>query len=618
VNPFIMDVDQDFYAVLGVPRDAPDAAIRQAFRARAKELHPDSKLAPDHEADGEDFRLLTEAYETLKDPFRRRTYDDELIRNRQVAALGGERSSHAFAKGLGMGLFVAVIAIAGMIYANRAAFRFDSFKNQESLRLPKDDRLAVTEALKLGPRAFDDDGMAGGLNRPAAADGGETGVPAPAMPAAQPLESQGFVEQPPAGAGEADGATMQQPALAQSPAATGDRPQTIILPKRGQAQPSAFAAAVLSLEGTLASEGNSVAAYRLTTLVNSSTAISELVEAASVARQPGTQDLISARIAALREEQALSTGGAPGLSDSGAATRPRPKAGAFEIAVGPRARETILHLTPGNGLSESFSDCLDCPEMVVIPGGQAVMGSRPEGAGFRPEEAPAHRIAIKKPIAISKHWVTAGNWRACVEAGVCRPTISSFLAAGSEVPATRVSWFDSKAYVDWLSQTTGRHYRLLSEAEWEYAAQAQGHHGAGSPLGQDAATRKAASDFGILRFGKYKHLGGAKPNVWGLHAIPGNALEWVEDCWHPNYTQAPADGSPWLAAAGGDCAYRMVRGGAAPGGEFEERRIAVRAREFADARSPTLGFRVARELSAPAKAAPDATAGGRGKTARGD
>jgi formylglycine-generating enzyme required for sulfatase activity len=329
--------------------------------------------------------------------------------------------------------------------------------------------------------------------------------------------------------------------------------------------------------------------------------------------------LINARIAALHDEQARqpvpAAGGTSGLADSGLATKPRPKAGAFEIAVGTRARETILHLTPGNGLSEGFSDCPDCPEMVVVPSGQAVMGSRPESAGFRPEEAPAHRIAVKKPVAISKNWITAGNWRACVEAGVCRPTISSFLAAGSEVPATRVSWFDAKAYVDWLSQITGRHYRLLSEAEWEYAAQSQGRRGVDLPLGPDAASHKATDDFGIFRSGKYKHLGGTKPNAWGLRAIPGNALEWVEDCWHPNYMQAPADGSPWLVAGGGDCAYRIVRGGAAPGGEGS---ATARAREFADARSPTLGFRVARELSAPAKAAPDATAGARGKTARGD
>jgi formylglycine-generating enzyme required for sulfatase activity len=78
-----------------------------------------------------------------------------------------------------------------------------------------------------------------------------------------------------------------------------------------------------------------------------------------------------------------------------------------------------------------------------------------------------------------------------------------------------------------------------------------------------------------------------------VQALPGNVLEWVEDCWHSSYVQAPSDGSPWLSAGGGDCAYRSVRGGAAV------RRTSARAREFADARSPALGFRVARDLPEP-------------------
>jgi formylglycine-generating enzyme required for sulfatase activity len=597
-----MDGELDFYAVLGVPKNAPGAEIRRAFRARAKELHPDSQLAADHEAGGE-FSLLSEAYETLKDPARRKAYDGELSRRRQIAAHGGERPRHAFAKGLAAGLLAAVLAIGAKIYLDRAVFKLSGSKIQESLRVPASERPAVTEAVK-SKLAHDE---AAGV--PAAAGAN------PADAAAQPAGA-GILADP------SPGEQLQQaPISAERPeAAQAGAPATETLgsPQRPTARPSAFASAVLALEGAMDSSGGSLVAYQLVSLVNSATAPDQLLEAASLARRPETLDLIKGRIAALKEgpgkQQAAEGSEAAGSQESASASKIRIKAGTAEIAVGPKEKETVLHLTPGNGLSESFSDCPDCPEMVVVPGGQTVMGSRPESGGFRPEEAPAHRILIKKPLAISKHWITAGNWRACVEAGACRPTISSFLAAGSEVPATRVSWFDAKAYADWLSRTAGRHYRLLSEAEWEYAAQAQAHHAMELPLKPETSA-SGANDFDVLRYGgRLRHAAAMKPNPWGLYALPGNALEWVEDCWHANYGQAPADASPWLAGGGGDCAYRVVRGGGQPG-DSEERRTAARAREFADARAPTLGFRVAREVTPPAKPALDAA---RGKTARGD
>ncbi len=241
---------------------------------------------------------------------------------------------------------------------------------------------------------------------------------------------------------------------------------------------------------------------------------------------------------------------------------------------------------PGKGLSESFADCPNCPQMVVIPSGQATMGSRPESEGYRSEEAPPHRVTLSRPLAISKSAISAQNWRACVDAGVCRLTLSSLLAVGPRVAATRVSWFDAKAYVEWLSQTTGWRYRLLTEAEWEYAARA------GQRTEQSGRERYALETGAFPRV-RFDHFAGLGPNVWGIQS--GNVMEWVEDCWHPSYDQAPADASAWLSTAGGDCAYRVVRGNARASGAFGGRPSA-RAREFADASAPTLGFRVAREI----------------------
>ena len=101
-----------------------------------------------------------------------------------------------------------------------------------------------------------------------------------------------------------------------------------------------------------------------------------------------------------------------------------------------------------------------------------------------------------------------------------------------------------------------------------------------------------------------------------MYPLPGNLLEWVEDCWHGSYAQAPQDGSPWLSGSGGDCAYRVVRGVAAAGGDFGGKRLAGRARESADARSPALGFRIARDLNALSKTALDVSGTAGSKAAR--
>jgi formylglycine-generating enzyme required for sulfatase activity len=281
--------------------------------------------------------------------------------------------------------------------------------------------------------------------------------------------------------------------------------------------------------------------------------------------------------------------------------------GVIEVAAGPITNENILRLSLANGRAESFTDCANCPQMVLIPGGQVVMGSRPLSDGYRAEEGPAHRIHIRKPFAISKYGISAGNWRACVEAGACRPALSSLLAMGPRVPITRVSWFDAKSYVQWLSQATGRRYRLLSEAEWEFAART----GPGRGPPSEAAVRADSAAFetrdaGALAFrARLGRADGVPSNGWGINDLGANFLEWVEDCWHPNYNQAPSDASAWLSGAGGDCAYRVVRGSTGLGLEYGGRRPTVRAREFADSRAPTLGFRVAREIPAPAKTALD-------------
>ena len=177
-------------------------------------------------------------------------------------------------------------------------------------------------------------------------------------------------------------------------------------------------------------------------------------------------------------------------------------------------------------------------------------------------------------------------------------------------PAVCVSWDDAQAYVSWLSRTTGHRYRLLSEAEWEYAARAGS--GAARYWGNDEAgqCRHANGADGALRnrysdwkwptatcndgFVHTSPAGSFSANDFGLHDMLGNAWEWAEDCWHDDYSGAPSDGSAWTA--GGDCSKRVLRGGSWFNFPWFLR-SADRLRDSTGNRSNDVGFRVSRTLT---------------------
>jgi formylglycine-generating enzyme required for sulfatase activity len=172
-----------------------------------------------------------------------------------------------------------------------------------------------------------------------------------------------------------------------------------------------------------------------------------------------------------------------------------------------------------------------------------------------------------------------------------------------------VNWNDAKAYAAWLSRKTGKTYRLLTEAEREYAARAgsTSRYSFGDEEkdvcrygnGADQTARSTitgASNWTIAPcsdgYAYTAPVGSFLPNAFALHDVHGNAWEWVEDCWHPNYAGAPADASAWTS---GDCSIRTVRGGAwwiGPNGL----RSAMRGRNPVDNRHDYVGFRLARTL----------------------
>src|SRR5215813_4348944 len=130
-------------------------------------------------------------------------------------------------------------------------------------------------------------------------------------------------------------------------------------------------------------------------------------------------------------------------------------------------QETAKAAKPGSG----FKECANgCPVMIVIPAGKFIMGSPESESNRDVSEGPQHEVTIAKPFAVSKFEVTFEAWDACVAAAAC-PRLADRWGRG-EMPVIDVSWGDAKQYVGWLSQLTGKEYRLLTEAEWEYAARA--------------------------------------------------------------------------------------------------------------------------------------------------
>jgi formylglycine-generating enzyme required for sulfatase activity len=242
---------------------------------------------------------------------------------------------------------------------------------------------------------------------------------------------------------------------------------------------------------------------------------------------------------------------------------------------------------------ESFRDCAkDCPEMIVIPAGEFTMGpSADEKARFGDQSQP-HQVTIARPLAVSRFDVTFADWDICVAAGGCREIGDAGFGRETK-PAINVTWTDAQQYAAWLSKSTGQPYRLLTEAEWEYAARAGAAtaYSWGNEIGQGNANCSGCGSAWDNR--GTSPVGSFKPNAFGLYDMAGNVWQWVEDCYHGDYAGAPTDGSAWTS---GDCGRRVVRGGSwVDRSQFS--RSAHRLRFSTPFRMSNIGFRVARTLS---------------------
>jgi len=240
-------------------------------------------------------------------------------------------------------------------------------------------------------------------------------------------------------------------------------------------------------------------------------------------------------------------------------------------------------------LGETFKDCSNCPKMVIIPAGSFQMGSNESS-----DEQPIHRVKIAEPFAMGQYEVTWAQYQPCIDAGVCSSDGDQGYGKANR-PAINVNWDDAQTYAKWLSNKTGKHYRLPSESEWEYAARAGSttEYSWGNTINHDLANYGSDYCCGGKVESKDKWLntspvGSFKANAFGLYDMHGNVWEWTQDCWNDSYSGAPSTNKAW---DGGDCAMRVLRGGSwysLPDGL----RSAIRGRGTASIRGYDIGFRL--------------------------
>jgi formylglycine-generating enzyme required for sulfatase activity len=242
---------------------------------------------------------------------------------------------------------------------------------------------------------------------------------------------------------------------------------------------------------------------------------------------------------------------------------------------------------------EIFQDCADCPEMVLVPPGDFMMGSDDHF-----DEKPVRKVTIPRPFAAGRFEVTFAEWDACVAAGGCKHKPADRGWGRERRPVTNVAWDDAVGeYLPWLSAKTGKTYRLLTEAEWEYAARAV--RSASEPhtaysWGDDIGTGRANCNGCGSRWDDKETapVGSFPANAFGLHDMHGNVWEWVQDCYAQTYADALSDGRAAPEVAG---CVRVLRGGS-----WYDKPADLRSADRSGVRPINRyngsGFRVARDL----------------------
>ena len=240
---------------------------------------------------------------------------------------------------------------------------------------------------------------------------------------------------------------------------------------------------------------------------------------------------------------------------------PAPRQHFPDKPVQPLTPEIEAQLRP----KDSFKECANCPEMVVVPSGSFMMGTPADEPDRFKGEDPIHRVTFAKPFAVGRFTISFDEWDACLADGGCGHIKGDDKFGRGRLPAQGISFRAAKLYLAWLSKKVGRTYRLPSESEREYFTRA----GTTTPFWfGGTVTAQNANYKASIPYGSGPHGEDSKgpvvvdsypPNPFGLYQVHGNVFEWTEDCFNKRYNEdTPTDGAPWLE---GDCSKRMLRGG---------------------------------------------------------
>jgi len=374
-----------------------------------------------------------------------------------------------------------------------------------------------------------------------------------------------------------------------------------------------------------------------------------LVRAEAVRRHPGTistarfrvEIIRSERVRRLRDQGLIALGGNDGLriARECLAEMLRITAPADPASVELRRRiDLVSHyglFRPGQVFTDGLADGSRGPVLVVVPHGAFHMGADEGEIDATAAEQPQHVVRLERGFAMARNEISVGEFARFIAATDYVPRATqrghsmaydarggNFVrgsgidwrsgydgrSAGTEMMVIHVTARDAEAYAAWLSEQTGAHYRLPSEAEFEYALRAGGSTrfpwGAGvPPAGSENLTgARDASPQGRRWANAFRGYGdgwwGPAPvgsfaaNAFGLHDMAGNVSEWVADCWHEGYRRAPASGAAWVNPG---CRNRMYRGGSWASAPAQSR-SAWRAAGGVDVTNARVGFRLVRQL----------------------
>lgn len=247
---------------------------------------------------------------------------------------------------------------------------------------------------------------------------------------------------------------------------------------------------------------------------------------------------------------------------------------------------------------QTFKDCDQCPEMVVIPAGSFEMGAKEYDTAARAErELPRVAVTIPSPFAVGRFEVTYTQYLACHEAGGCQSKPHHYGWGGKTQPVTGIDWPAMNEYVQWLSNMTGHAYSLLSEAEWEYAARGGTStiYWWGDELGVQRAKCRGCDGNGFITnsFKAPTPVGNFPANPFGLHDMTGNVSEWLQDCFHETHEGRPSTSVPRVD---GNCDFRIVRGASFLSPVASRARLSSRQARPPHMSNQSIGFRVRRTL----------------------